>query len=121
MTKTDLLELIRNGESSGVEFKKDTIENANTAGGVLVVGVENGTRRVTGVRDVPAVEERLAGLVMDSIRPRVVPEIEIAPWRRTHVLLVEVCPSPARPHYLKRLGPVFGREVRQGRQVPGNE
>ena len=27
MTKTELLELIKNGESSGVEFKHDTIDN----------------------------------------------------------------------------------------------
>ena len=26
MTKTELLELIKNGENSGVEFKRDTIE-----------------------------------------------------------------------------------------------
>ncbi len=27
MTKTELLDIIRNGENSGVEFKRDTIEN----------------------------------------------------------------------------------------------
>ena len=27
MTKTDLLETVNNGENSGVEFKRDTIEN----------------------------------------------------------------------------------------------
>jgi ATP-dependent DNA helicase RecG len=27
MRRTDLLELIQNGENSGVEFKRDTIEN----------------------------------------------------------------------------------------------
>jgi ATP-dependent DNA helicase RecG len=27
MTRTELLEIIKNGESSGVEFKRDTIDN----------------------------------------------------------------------------------------------
>ena len=27
MTKTELLELIKNGENSGVEFKRDTLDN----------------------------------------------------------------------------------------------
>ena len=31
MTKTELIELIRNDENSGVEFKRDTIENRDLA------------------------------------------------------------------------------------------
>lgn len=40
---------------------------ANTAGGVLVIGVEDGTRHVGGVSDPMAVEERLANLLSDGI------------------------------------------------------
>ena len=85
---------------------------ANTAGGVLVVGVEDGTRRVIGIPDVLAAEERLSKMVVDSILPRLVPDIEIALWRKTHVLVVQVHPSAARPHYLARLGPDAGALVR---------
>jgi predicted HTH transcriptional regulator len=42
---------------------------ANTAGGVLLIGVEDRTRPVVGVADPVAVEERLASLVNDSIAP----------------------------------------------------
>jgi len=31
MKKTELLEIIRNGENSGVEFKRDTINNVSLA------------------------------------------------------------------------------------------
>ncbi|MCK4830939.1 ATP-binding protein, partial [bacterium] len=51
MTKTELLELINNGESSGVEFKRDTIDNralakelvalANLQGGRVLLGIED--------------------------------------------------------------------------------
>ena len=56
-----------------------------------------------------------ANLVSDNIVPRLVPELEILPWRRrTHVLALKVFPSPARPHYLRATGLENGAYVRVG-------
>jgi ATP-dependent DNA helicase RecG len=73
---------------------------ANTAGGTLLLGVEDRSRHVRGVNEPLDLEERVASLISDSIVPRLVPELEILPWRRTQVLAVRVHPSPSRPHYL---------------------
>jgi hypothetical protein len=43
---------------------------ANTAGGTLVVGVDDRTKHVRGIADSLKEEERLANLVSDSILPR---------------------------------------------------
>jgi predicted HTH transcriptional regulator len=59
-------------------------------------------------------EERLANLISEYIAPRIVPEIEILPYRRTHVLAIQVHPSSSRPHCLKREGPEKGTYVRVG-------
>ena len=50
-TRTELLEIIRNGENSGVEFKRDVLENhalakelvafSNFSGGIVLLGVED--------------------------------------------------------------------------------
>jgi len=53
-------------------------------------------------------------MIADSIRPRLVPDIEIVPWRKTEILVVQVYPSAGRPHYLDRLGPETGVFVRVG-------
>jgi len=66
------------------------------------------------VPDVLDAEERLANLVAETIRPRLVPNIEILPWRKTHVLAAEVHSSAGRPHYLVRLGSDKGVFVRLG-------
>lgn len=87
---------------------------ANTAGGTLLLGVEDKSRHVRGVGDPLALEERLANLISDRIAPRLVPEIEILPWRRTQILAVQVHPSPGRPHYLSRQGLAAGTYVRVG-------
>jgi ATP-dependent DNA helicase RecG len=55
-------------------------------------------------------EERLASLISDSIAPRLVPELEIRRWRRPHVIAVQMHPSAARPHNMKRDGPERGAD-----------
>lgn len=120
----DLLGLLRRPESKTLEFKRElaatdgvlrtVIAFANTSGGTLLIGVEDRTRRVRGVRSPLDVEERLASLISDSIAPRLVPAIEVLPWRRTHVIAVSVFPSPSRPHHLIREGEASGAYVRVG-------
>lgn len=119
-----LVELLKRPEGKTLEFKRDLsspqgllrsiVAFANTAGGTLLVGVEDGTRRVRGVADPLQAEEGLANLITDSIRPHLVPDIEIFPWRKTHVLAVQVHPSSNIPHYLQSLGPEAGVFVRVG-------
>jgi ATP-dependent DNA helicase RecG len=68
----------RRGLSSPDGILKTPVAFANTAGGVVFIGVEDESKHVRGVPDVLA-EEKLADLVSDSILPRLVPDIEVAP------------------------------------------
>lgn len=120
----DIADLVRRREGKTLEFKRDLtsprgalrtiVAFANSAGGRLVIGVEDRTHDVVGVDRPLDLEERLANLVADSISPNVLPEIEVVPWRRTHVLVVEVHPSALRPHHLVADGPERGTYVRLG-------
>ena len=86
-----LVELLKRHEGKTLEYKRDLsspdsilkclVAFANTGGGIVVIGVEDGSKNVRGVADVLAAEEKLANLVSDSIRPRLVPDIEVVPWR----------------------------------------
>jgi predicted HTH transcriptional regulator len=120
----DLVSLLSRHEGKTLEFKRDLsspegvlkaiVAFANTSGGIIVFGVEDRTRRVKGLAGVLAEEERLANLIADSISPKMVPSIEVLPWRKTQTLAVEIYPSPNRPHHLNRLGPAAGVFVRVG-------
>lgn len=120
----DLLNLLRRSEGKTLEFKQDLsspqkvlqtlIAFANTAGGVLLIGVEDKTRNVVGVPNPLDLEERLANLVSDCISPRLMPEIEVLLWRQTQLLGVQVYPSPNRPHFLESEGLERGTYVRVG-------
>jgi ATP-dependent DNA helicase RecG len=119
-----LVQLLKQPEGKSLEFKRDLsspdgalrsiVAFANTAGGTLIIGVEDKTRHVRGVKDPLAMEERLANLISDSIAPRLVPELEILPWRRTHVVAVQVYPGSTRPYCLKAAGSEAGVFIRVG-------
>lgn len=120
----DLADLLTRPEGKTLEFKRDVssprgvlrslVAFANTSGGVLLIGVEDGTSHVRGVTEPLDLEERLANLISDSIVPRLVPDIEIVPWRSTQIVAVQIYPSPSRPHHLGQEGPENGVYVRVG-------
>jgi ATP-dependent DNA helicase RecG len=120
----NLTSLLRQTEGKTLEFKRDlsstagvlrtVVAFANTGGGTLLIGVEDGSRRVRGVADPLALEERLANVLSDGVVPRLVPDIEVLPWRSTNILAVQVYPSPSRPHHVKQAGADAGVYVRVG-------
>jgi ATP-dependent DNA helicase RecG len=84
MLKTELLEIIANGENSGVEFKRDDLRPeqlakevaamANFQGGRLLLGVEDdGT--ITGIQR-NSLEEWVMNVFQDKIHPMILPFYE---------------------------------------------
>ncbi len=84
---------------------------ATTAGRTLLIGVEDRSGHVRGGAEPLDLEEQMANLIADHVVPRLVPELEILPWRRTQVLAVKVHPSPVRPPYLRLVTVYQGCEV----------
>ncbi|MCY4482419.1 MAG: ATP-binding protein, partial [Spirochaetaceae bacterium] len=119
-----LTEILRRSEGKTLEFKRDlsspagflrtVVAFANTAGGVILIGVQDRTRDIRGVADPLDLEERVVNLISDSIKPRLLPDVELLNYRNLQVVAVEVFPSPARPHYLARAGLQRGTYARVG-------
>lgn len=85
MTHTELLEIISNGESSGVEFKRDVVANhdlakelvafSNLRGGMVLLGVED-DGSISGITR-PNVEQFVMNACRDNIRPAIIPFFEV--------------------------------------------
>ena len=56
----------------------------------------------------------MVNLISDSIKPRLLPDLQLLSYRNTQFLAIEVFPSPARPHYLAREGLQRGTYARVG-------
>ena len=108
MLRAELQELIRNGESSGVEFKLDAVENyelakeivafANLQGGVVILGVaDNGTAEGT-------TRGNLEAWVMELCRVKIDPPL--IPYFEVHsefelgkqVAVVRILQGPSKPY-----------------------
>lgn len=84
-TRTELLEIINNGENSGVEFKRDTLQNldlakelvafSNLVGGRILLGVED-DGGISGITR-GNLEEWVMTTCRDKIRPAIIPFYEI--------------------------------------------
>ena len=115
--------LLRQPESKTLEFKRDLssprnvlktlVAFANSAGGKVVIGVDD-TGKVVGVDDPLGEEERLCNLIADAISPRLIPNVELMSVGERTLLVAEVFPSSSRPHHLRSLGLEHGVYLRLG-------
>jgi len=107
-------ELFTQNESKTLEFKenclsKDKILNtvvsfANTSGGKIIIGIEDQTKHVVGIASPYDEEEKLNSIISDSLTPGLIFNIEIIPWRDTHLIIIDVPMSGTKPHYIASKG-----------------
>jgi ATP-dependent DNA helicase RecG len=86
---------------------------ANSAGGCVVIGVDDDHSPV-GVADPLVDENKLANLVMNSVSPQLVPEIEIMTVGEKQLLVAKVYPTGRRPFHVVVEGASKGVYVRLG-------
>lgn len=114
MLSTELTELLRNGENSGVEFKRDDVHAeslakeiaalANLEGGRILLGVEDdGT--VSGLtRGAKQAEEWVMTVCRDHVQPPIIPYWETLVWGESKEVGIVSIPadSPDKPYKAKR-------------------
>jgi ATP-dependent DNA helicase RecG len=101
MLKAELLEIITNGENSGVEFKRDDIRPeqlakeivafANLQGGRIFLGVED-SGQISGLQR-PETQEWVLNVFRDKVHPQIIPfyeEISVEENRRVGVITISL-------------------------------
>jgi ATP-dependent DNA helicase RecG len=118
-----IAELLAEREGTRLDFKRDLSGMArvletvcsflNTAGGTLVVGVEDRARSPIGMPDVEKQEEALANAVSSAIEPQPTVQLEIVTHDGCDLLLLRVAYA-AGPFFIKRKGKQRGTFIRVG-------
>lgn len=119
------IEEIVHGESKNVEFKvtlpkdsekytKTIVAFANTQGGKLIFGVDDKTRKVTGIDEDELFKmmDSISNAISDSCNPQIVPNIEPQTADGKTIIVVTVIPGANRPYYLKSKGKNTGTFIR---------
>lgn len=125
MNLTQLTELIHNGESSGVDFKRDDLVTErlarvaaaflNLEGGYVLLGVED-DGSVSGLaREARKAEEWAMQVLRDHVQPPLIPFWETVAWDGRRVVGVISLPAdaPDKPYKAKR-GSAWVTPVRVG-------
>ncbi len=114
MLKTELAELMRNGENSGVEFKRDDVRPehvaqeivamANLQGGYVLLGVEDDGTPSGLARETRRAEEWVMTLCRDLVTPPLIPYWETVQWKPGTVIGIISLPRdcPDKPYKVKR-------------------
>jgi len=126
MNRLELEQLMRNGESSGVDFKRDDVPPdklakvaaafLNLEGGHILLGVEDdGT--VSGLsREPRRAEEWVMQVLRDNVQPSVIPFWETIAWDDAKIVGVVTLPAdfPDKPYKVKRGSGAWVTPVRVG-------
>jgi len=117
MTQLELFEIIQNGESSGVEFKRDERGNrrfnedfakevvafSNLKGGKIIIGVDD-DGSISGLIDENC-EEWVMNVCRTLVNPGVIPyyeEIQLDTGQRVAVVYIDM--GYSKPYYMERGG-----------------
>ena len=124
MTRAQLAELLRNGESSGVEFKRDDLRPERLAremaallnfeGGHILLGVDD-DGAVRGLARTPKqTEERVMEVARSHVRPATIPYWETIDWEGAQVGVISLpADAPDKPYKAKR-GSAWVTQMRAG-------
>lgn len=110
MLKAELLEIITNGENSGVEFKRDDIRTeqlakeivafANVQGGRILLGVED-DGQITGLKRAES-QEWVLNIFRDKVFPQIIPFYEeILVEENKRVAVITVVPGISKPYVVR--------------------
>lgn len=130
-----LADEIKTGESANTEFKvevpkksekyiKSVVAFANTAGGKIILGVDDKTHEIVGVEkdEVFKIMDGITNTISDMCYPQIFPNIGVDTIDGKCVIVIEVYPGASRPYYIKSLGKEAGTYIRvSGTSRPADE
>lgn len=118
-----LEEILTKNEGKTLEFKENSqslqkiiqtvIAFANTAGGIILLGIKNETKEIVGLQNVLQEEEKIANAIADSVSPLLIPNLQFCSFRERDILIITVPYSPNLYH-LKSKGEMSGTFIRLG-------
>jgi len=100
----------------GDQVAKTVIAFANGAGGKIIFGIKNDSRKVIGIPETKlfSLEEQISNHIFSKCSSNIIPEIYIQAVLDKTLLVVEIFPGSHKPYFLKSKGKHKGTYIRIG-------
>lgn len=122
------IEEILAGESKNIEYKetipedskkyvKTAVAFANGDGGVIVFGVQDGSKEVIGFPDDTLEDlyrkcDAVTSAIYDSCEPKILPDVGVQPVDDKYLIIATITPGMDRPYHIRQLGEMQGTYIR---------
>ncbi len=113
-------------ESNTIEYKKtlpkeankwlkSVVSFSNTAGGELVIGIEDSTLKVFGINQVRSVfEQKIMETIYHNIEPKPIIDIVFKNIEDKDIAIIQIAKGNEQPYYIKKQGIEEGCYIRYG-------
>lgn len=133
MEASELLSIVAAGESSKVQFKREIAHNdalaaemvamANTKGGIILIGVEDKTGKLSGIKPSPELNERIANIASNHVSPPIFVTTEIISIAiredKKYILSIHVSEGINKP-YKDKSGTIWVKQGADKRKLLDN-
>ncbi|MFW5804401.1 MAG: helix-turn-helix domain-containing protein, partial [bacterium] len=133
MEASELLSIVAAGESSKVQFKREISHNdalaaemvamANTKGGIILIGVEDKTGKLSGIYRSPELNDRIANIASNHVSPPIFVTTEIISIAiredKKYILSIHVSEGINKP-YKDKSGTIWVKQGADKRKLLDN-
>jgi ATP-dependent DNA helicase RecG len=125
-TTMKISEILEQPEGRKIEFKqelpiksdllKTAVAFANDSGGMIIIGIKDNPRMITGVpeQELLTMEEQLSNMIYANCEPTIIPDISFAQADGKHIVKVLIHKGNTPPYYVRRKGLNDGVFIRVG-------
>lgn len=110
--KLDFKQYIQIDTDSGrKELAKDICAIANSKGGrgYLIIGIEDKTKRITGIGDLELSEEKVQQIISSRIEPPIPISLEFIEYENKKVAIISIYDGPQKPYQMRDNGAFYIR------------
>lgn len=103
---------------------KDIIAFSNSAGGKVILGIEDETCKVYGIGEQSPfkLSDAISNMISDSCTPQIEPDISIQTVENCTVLVIDIAPGKFRPYYIVAKGKEISSYIRiNGKSRPADD
>jgi|SRR5690554_1811481 predicted HTH transcriptional regulator len=113
--KSNMVEYKKMLPNDSIRWLKTIVSFSNTAGGELIIGIEDKSLKVKGINEVRSIfEQKIIETIYNCIEPKPIVNIVFKNINDSDIAIIQVAKGNERPYFIKKQGLEEGCYIRYG-------